>query len=347
MNADITLPDASQVSSSRDPQVEVNPVPSLTTQTIKEKLPTPKVALPDKFTGKRSTLRTFLNQLELVFTLLPTTYASDAIKVATLGTLLSGQAAEWFNYYLEHATEYREIMNNWAAFKSMMQDNFGEQDRVTIAANRIVKLRQDNSSASQYAFNFRHFASQLNWNDEALIHHFKMGLNDEILNLMVGFKEPTTLTDTINLAIQLGNRLEEHHQQLNAVRRSSHRQPDVSRSSNNSRSFEPRYHQPAPRNAPSHSRPQGFSSSPQFSHARPHGFASSSQSFSGGSQTAPMDLDVMNRPVVTTPVAGRSPSEQERQHRRDNNLCFYCGGGNHTKVNCPLLVDRKGKGRRQ
>ncbi|KAH9268654.1 hypothetical protein BASA84_000081 [Batrachochytrium salamandrivorans] len=43
----------------------------------------PSVSLPDKFNGNRLKLRTFLNQLELVFLINPSRYNSEGIKVAT------------------------------------------------------------------------------------------------------------------------------------------------------------------------------------------------------------------------------------------------------------------------
>ncbi|KAH9244297.1 hypothetical protein BASA81_018302 [Batrachochytrium salamandrivorans] len=57
----------------------------------------PSVSLPDKFNGNRLKLRTFLNQLELVFLINPSRYNSEGIKVATAGTLLTDVAASWFN----------------------------------------------------------------------------------------------------------------------------------------------------------------------------------------------------------------------------------------------------------
>ncbi|KAH9251668.1 hypothetical protein BASA81_010435 [Batrachochytrium salamandrivorans] len=45
-------------------------------------VPEPTVSLPDKFSGDRRMLRTFLNQLELVFLINPSKYHNDSIKVA-------------------------------------------------------------------------------------------------------------------------------------------------------------------------------------------------------------------------------------------------------------------------
>ncbi|KAH9267206.1 hypothetical protein BASA83_010122 [Batrachochytrium salamandrivorans] len=61
----------------------------------------PRVCLPDKFDGTRKHFRGFINQLELVFQLQSDRYNTDQKMIATLGTLLTGNALAWYNPYLE------------------------------------------------------------------------------------------------------------------------------------------------------------------------------------------------------------------------------------------------------
>ena len=63
--------------------------------------PAPKVRLPEKFKGERSTFRGFIHQLELVFALRSAEYSADSVKIATFGTLLEGKALSWFLPFLE------------------------------------------------------------------------------------------------------------------------------------------------------------------------------------------------------------------------------------------------------
>ncbi|KAH9263649.1 hypothetical protein BASA83_012959 [Batrachochytrium salamandrivorans] len=55
----------------------------------------PRVCLPDKFDGTRKNFRGFINQLELVFQLQSDRYNTDQKMIATLGTLLTGNALAW------------------------------------------------------------------------------------------------------------------------------------------------------------------------------------------------------------------------------------------------------------
>ncbi|KAH9276812.1 hypothetical protein BASA83_000317 [Batrachochytrium salamandrivorans] len=86
--------------------------------------PEPKVSLPDKFNGDRKALRTFINQLDLIFMLNPTCYHSGSLKVATAGTLLTGVAAAWFNPLLEHPDDNSATLNSWPTFKSLLMRTF-------------------------------------------------------------------------------------------------------------------------------------------------------------------------------------------------------------------------------
>jgi hypothetical protein len=67
--------------------------------------------MPDKFAGDRKSTRGFINQLELVFTLNPRRYSTDAIKIATICILASGQALAWFNPYLERPEKYADDLS--------------------------------------------------------------------------------------------------------------------------------------------------------------------------------------------------------------------------------------------
>ncbi|KAH9252126.1 hypothetical protein BASA81_009976 [Batrachochytrium salamandrivorans] len=67
----------------------------------------------------RLKLRTFLNQLELVFLINPSRYNSEGIKVAT-GTLLTDVAASWFNPILENPHDNHATLNSWPAFKALL-----------------------------------------------------------------------------------------------------------------------------------------------------------------------------------------------------------------------------------
>jgi hypothetical protein len=315
------------------------------------------MALPAKFNGRRHALRTFLNQLELLFTMHSYTYAADRVKIATLGSLLEGTAADWFNHYIEHAEEHRALLNDWTQFKELMRETFGEHDRALVAANRISTLCQDHISMNQYVTQFRHYASDLSWDDSSLIHHFRQGLCKDVRDQLIYSDMPTTLNGMINLAYSIDSRLYEHRQSEAMAQRARQRLPAPTQNPNGGRfqnrapaqnhpqnSFQPRGQQRPPR--PFVPRPPSAPSSPRWTHqsAQPPVIPERRVTFG---DAVPMDLDAVGRVPMDLPPRPQSSSAQERQRRRENNLCFYCGAPDHTKLNCPQLASRRGNGRRQ
>src|SRR5689334_21490532 len=84
----------------------------------------PKIDLPEKFDGDKRKLRGFINQLQLAFTLNPNKYPTDAIKVAFVGSLLTGRALSWFNPMFENTEKYYPILNSWLEFKKCLVETF-------------------------------------------------------------------------------------------------------------------------------------------------------------------------------------------------------------------------------
>lgn len=170
----------------------------------------PKLPLPKKFTGNRKDTRGFINQLELVFEACPTRFNSDQTRIHTLGSLLDGKPLNWLNPYLENRAQHPELFNNYATFKELFMEVWGEQERTIVSENRIRKLFQGHGSAAVYAAEFKNLAADLGWNDSALISQFRNGLSDAVKNLMLSHNLPPTLDKTIALAVKLDNRIFEH-----------------------------------------------------------------------------------------------------------------------------------------
>ena len=68
----------------------------------------------------------------------PSRYNLDGLKVATIGTLLSGKALAWFSPYLEHADANQELLTNYGRFRALLEDVFGEPDRAVVASHILV-----------------------------------------------------------------------------------------------------------------------------------------------------------------------------------------------------------------
>ena len=245
----------------------------------------PKIGLPVKFDGTRSQFRGFLNQVRLVIQMHPSRYPTDASRIGLIGTLLSGSALAWFAPLLEKQSP---LLNNYEDFISEFKACFGDTDSIRTAINKIRRLRQGDRPASAYAADFRLLASDIPWDDQALMEQFRYGLRNDVKDLLLTFpEEPKSLTEAISRAVRCDNRLFE---------RRSERQLQI----------------PRPRPEPTYASVA----------AKP--FA---RDVSQANTPTPMEIDTMRR---------RGPlSEEEKQRRRANRLCLYCGGPGHIAINCP------------
>lgn len=190
----------------------------------------PSVALPEKFDGKRDNLRTFLNQLELVFLINPSRYPNDSVKVATAATLLTGMAAAWFNPIVENQNENIKILRNWATFKTLLKNTFSAVDPSVKAGNEIGSLKQGNGTVTMYVARFTQLAADLQWNESALMHAFRSGLADDVKDVMIAHDPPNTLNDLVTLACRVDARLCERKLERTVPGRRTQFNPPVSSS---------------------------------------------------------------------------------------------------------------------
>ncbi|CAG8757098.1 23693_t:CDS:2, partial [Cetraspora pellucida] len=170
----------------------------------------PKVSLPDKFDGTRSKFRGFLNQVRLVIRLQPNRYPNNQMQVGLLGSLLMGSALAWFAPLLEKQSE---LLDDFDTLVKELEAMFGDADKARIAANKIRKLVQGSRPASSYASEFRQISSDLDWGEAALIDQFRMGLRNNVKDLLLILEDPISLNDTISKAIHCDNRLFERSQE--------------------------------------------------------------------------------------------------------------------------------------
>ena len=154
------------------------------------------------------------------------------------------------------------------------------------------RLRQGDRPASAYAADFRLLASDIPWDEQALMDQFRQGLRNDVKDLLLTFHEdPKSLTEAISRAVRCDNRLFE--------RRSERQQFSRTR-------VEPTY--------------ASVVANPSSSPIQPL------NTFQASGPT-PMEIDTARR---------RGPlSEAEKQRRRANRLCLYCGGPGHIAIHCP------------
>ena len=128
----------------------------------------------------------------------PSRYPTDASRVGLVGTLLSGTTLAWFAPLLEKESP---LINNFE-FISEFKECFGDTDSVKTTINKIQRLRQGDRPASAYAVDLRLLATDIPWDDQALMKQFRYGLRNDVKDLLLTFpKEPKSLKEAISQAV--------------------------------------------------------------------------------------------------------------------------------------------------
>ncbi|EDO02460.1 hypothetical protein SS1G_04936 [Sclerotinia sclerotiorum 1980 UF-70] len=124
-----------------------------------------KVALPDRFTGNRQELETFLLQLEIYFQFNQDKFNHDADKSVWAASYLRGEAVKWIQSYLkDYFTNLSEpkkrmyptqtIFGRFEGFKKEIRKVFGNINELCNAESKIYSLKQTRS-AVKYAVELR------------------------------------------------------------------------------------------------------------------------------------------------------------------------------------------------
>ena len=200
----------------------------------------------------------------------------------------------WFAPLLEQKSP---LLEDFEAFIEEFKACFGDTDSVRTTINKIRRLRQWDRPASAYAADFRLLASDIPWDEQALMEQFWYGLRNDVKDFLLTFPEdPKSLTEAISRAVRCDNRLFERH---------SERQQLMVRSR-----LEPTYASLA---------------------TRP--LSRQSSNITPTDVPTPMEIEATGR---------RGPlSDEEKQRRRANRLCLYCGGLGHIAINCPNRPKRQ------
>ena len=135
----------------------------------------------------------------------PNRYPIDDSRVGLVGTLLTGTALAWFAPLLEKRSSSLE---NFAAFIEEFKANFGDTDSIRTTINKMRRLRHGDRPASANAADFRLLASDIPWDEQALMDQFRQGLRNDVKDLLLTFHEdPKSLTEAISRAVRGDNRL--------------------------------------------------------------------------------------------------------------------------------------------
>ena len=263
----------------------------------------PKVKDPETFHGQRDTLNAFLTECELIFELQPSRFAEDRTKVSYMISLLRGTPLLAVRPLLSEIP--RPIMlEDFVLFVEYLRTNYGDPDEKGTARRKLKSLRQVGPASSYFA-EFQQYISILGWKDQdpivdRAIDGLKPYLKDEVARTGL---QPRSLTDLISFIVPLDNRLYERDQERRRETKDPNpRDTKATTSSGTTKVVAP------------------IQVSPNVGQPR------------RGTSTNG------DRPVRTATNSSpqRGPlSDTERQRRRDQGLCLYCGNPGHQAYNCP------------
>jgi hypothetical protein len=260
----------------------------------------PRVNEPAEFGGKASEYRTFMSQCLLTFTLCPITYNKDKKKVLFVISYLVGTARDWACEILEN--EKHPYYKNFPAFKQALDTLYLDRNLKHQARDKLSRLKQTKSAAA-YSVEFQETIAPLKLNDDAKCLLFYMGLKDTVKDALATIGEEETFQPLVDQVIAIDQR---QHQRRMEEKKSSTRSYESTRSHESTGSHEStRSREPSPR--------------PQFN--------------PNGKRPAPHEPPSKPRPHSQP----RGPiSEDEKNRRRDENLCFRCASPDHKANDCHL-----------
>lgn len=276
---------------------------------------------PETFDGSEETkLRTFIVQCQLVFNNKPRAFKEDSKKVTFAVSYLRGQAFSWFEPYLFNTTMNGKIypfMTNYRIFLRELSENFGPRNYNSSLEAQLENLSmRENQPIAHYMVEFNSLATQIEWGNNALRHQFYTGLPNRIQDRISEVGKPAGLREMKELAQTIDARYWERQEEKS---RKAPRHFTNSDSRNSSASKE------------------SSSSAPQrASNIKPNaGKMNSSGRTSGPSGGKPDLSDKLTKDGRLTP--------EERQRRRDHNLCMFCGLGGHIAADCRKAASAKGR----
>lgn len=168
-----------------------------------------KLDSPEPFNGQPDKVEAFLNALTLYFSG-QQIRADDQRVIFALSLVKGGTgdiAGSWANLQRKLIVEFSNNAENnghigtWAQFVTDFTAYFQYSSSKDEAQMKLVKLQQGKSTADEYITLFKGLAPSSGFNDEALLDHFKRGLNTPLRTVVFNIRpQPVTYKDWLREA---------------------------------------------------------------------------------------------------------------------------------------------------
>ena len=256
----------------------------------------PKLNPPKIFTGVRSEFTAFILQLGLIFNSDPTRYPVSNPNIR-IAYAASFLAGPAMEWFRPYVGEDSAIeFDTWEQFVAALKAAFDDPDARATAERKLRTLKQGTRDCSTYHAEFAPLATQLRLDHPTRISWFKHGLTYEVSKMMI--TQP--VTEDFNIYVQQAIKVDNALRALNQTRGPTYQTQTQTQNQ-----------------------------------------TSRTPTTASGTAPGPMDLSATTRRAQGPQGPRyqsfqRSPvSAEEKQRRRQNNLCMYCGSPGHWASTCP------------
>ena len=259
---------------------------------------------PRIFKGKPTELETFMEEMDIAMRLQSRLRNGDDEDRIDYFMMYLGEQGprKWFSALLKKNPHLRQ---DWESARSAFMTRYEDPDLKT---NYLVKLEALTQSGSfmDYANKFEEYLPFSNWGEEYAMQRFYQGLELELAKRLAGTKRPETVAEWIPIIHEIDKDLRTMTK-AHERRSKSHHKHGASSSKNIGTTTTPKSQQA--QNVP-------------YVAPRPT-----------NNDVVPMEVDAIKHSKVTP---------EERERRKREGLCFYCGQGKHRMSECPnMSAERK------
>jgi hypothetical protein len=255
-----------------------------------------KIPDPDRFNGDRDKLENFRLMMILKLKGNEDWYPTEQDRLRYIFSRLEGAAQQ--QVISRVRLDGSIEITSTEELWTILERSFGDPDRKGTAQRTVQNLRQRNREFHVYLAEFQRHIEYTGFNEEAKKTVLLNGISSELRDLLVTQDiENTSLDNTIHIC----QRIDQRHRAAQALQR---------------RPFTPRASFGSPHTSPR--TPATPTPAPLFT---PSPIPSSS----------PAELmDLSAARVQRGPL-----TDAEKRRRREQDLCLYCGDGQHRVLNCP------------
>jgi hypothetical protein len=171
------------------------------------------------FEGKKSTLQRYLTSMDMHLRINNLGSADPHDKVMFAGTYLKGPAFDWFEPYMrdfqvnepkKQKPATKKIFGDYDEFKKQIFKAFGNPNLERTAQGKMDALYQGKMTIGEYTAKFHQIASNLSWNESALMSKYYGGLRGKTKDqLALIDDQPDTLDELIETASRIETRQNE------------------------------------------------------------------------------------------------------------------------------------------